>query len=372
MKLHLNASEQEPARPTLSLIDRYLAVWIIIAIAFGVELNAIGVHVPAAVVPIALIAMMYPRFARVRYEALPALLGDLRQLVAPVVQNWVIAPLVMFALAALLLRSHPDYFVGLVMIGLARCIAMVVVWSELAHADREYTAALAALNSLFQVFAYAAYAWVFVTVLPPLVGLPGLTVHLALGDVVRSVLLYVGLPFVAGALTRALLRPRLGGQRYDDGFGPATTPLGLTALLVTVVAMFALQAGRIKAHPSDVLLIAVPLVISFVVMFCASFWLGRRTSAGYARTTSLALTAASNDFTLAIVVCIAVFGISSGQAFAAVIGQLVEVPVLLALVNVALHLRGRFASANPTTAKDGAIRAGTMRLLGGDGHASPR
>ena len=365
------ASEQEPSRPALSQIDRYLAVWVVIAVAFGVELNAIGVHVPAAVVPIALIAMLYPRFARVRYETLPALLGDVRQLAAPVALNWVVAPLVMFALAASLLRGHPDYVAGLVMIGLARCIAMVAVWSEVAHADREYTAGLAALNSLFQVFGYAAYAWLFLTVLPPLVGLPGPIVHLALGDVARSVLLYVGLPFVAGALTRALLRPRLGGQRYDDGFGPATTPLGLTALLVTVVAMFALQAGRIKAHPSDVLLIAVPLVVYFVLMFGASFWLGRRTSAGYARTTSLALTAASSDFTLAIVVCIAVFGISSGQAFAAVTGLLVEVPVLLAVVNVALRLRGTFASATPA-AETGGIHIARVRLLGGDGHASPR
>ncbi len=355
-------SERDPSQSTLSLLDRYLAAWVVLAIAFGVELSAIGVRLPAAVVPIGLIAMMYPAFARVRYEALPAVLDDRRLFGLSIVQGWVIAPLIVFALAALLLRGYPDYFAGLVMIGLARSITMVASWSQLAHADRRYTAALAAFNSILPVFAYAAYAWVFLVLLPPLVGLPSLAGDFALGEMARSVVLYVGLPLVAGALTRALLRPRLGARRYDQGFVPATAPLGLIGLLVTVVAMFALQRDRINGHPLDVLLVAIPLVIYSVVTFFVSFGMSRRTSTGYARTASLALTAASSNFSLAIVACVAVFGISSGQAFAAVIGQLVEVPVMLVLVNVAVHLQGTLAPPSAAAAERGskpaAARAG--------------
>lgn len=330
------------ARPRLSFIDRYLTLWIVLAMFVGVVFGAFGFRLPSVIVPIGLIAMMYPPFARVRYEAMPAALRDTRLLGISILQNWIIGPLLMFGLAAAFLHGRPDLFAGLVMVGLARCIAMVVVWSELAQADREYTAALVALNSVFQVFAYAAYAYLFVTVLPPLVGLPSLTVHLSIETVAVSVSIYLGIPAVAGALTRAFLRPRLGIERYDNAFVPAIAPLTLVALLVTIVAMFALQGERIVAHPLDVLLVAVPLTIYFGIMFFVSFFIGRSVGATYGRTTSLALTAASNNFELAIAVCVAVFGINSGEAFASVIGPLVEVPVLLSLVHVALRLRGGY------------------------------
>jgi ACR3 family arsenite transporter len=329
-------------RPRLSFLDRYLTLWIVLAMIVGVGLGAIGIHLPSVIVPIGLILMMYPPFARVRYEYMPAALRDTRLLGISIVQNWVIAPLLMFGLAAAFLHNRPDLFAGLVMVGLARCIAMVVVWSELAQADREYTAALVAINSVFQVFGYAAYAYLFVTVLPPLVGLPSLTVHLSIVTVAVSVLIYLGLPAVAGALTRLVLRPRLGIETYDNRFVPAIAPLTLVALLVTIVAMFALQGARIIAQPLDVVYVGVPLTLYFGIMFCVSFWMGKAAGASYGRTTSLALTAASNNFELAIAVCIAVFGINSGEAFASVIGPLVEVPVLLTLVHVALRLRRGF------------------------------
>jgi ACR3 family arsenite transporter len=335
----------------LSFLDRYLTLWIVLAMLAGVGLGALGLRLPSIIVPIGLIVMMYPPFARVRYEAMPAAFLDKRLLGLSFVQNWIIAPLLMFGLGAAFLRGRPDLFAGLVMVGLARCIAMVVVWSELARADREYTAALVAFNSVFQVFGYAAYAYLFVTILPPLVGMPSLTVHLSIATVAASVLMYLGVPAVAGALTRTLLRPRLGAERYDNGFAAAIAPLTLVALLVTIVAMFALQGARIVAHPLDVLLVAIPLTIYFGVMFFVSFYMGRSIGATYGRTTSLALTAASNNFELAIAVCIAIFGIDSGEAFAAVIGPLVEVPVLLALVHVALRLRGHYSTDAPESSQ---------------------
>ncbi|MBD5655181.1 MAG: ACR3 family arsenite efflux transporter [Candidatus Eremiobacteraeota bacterium] len=308
----------------------------------GVGLGVVGIHLPTVVVPIGLIVMMYPAFARVRYEEMPAALHDRRLLALSVIQNWIMAPVLMFGLAAAFLHGRPDLFAGLVMVGMARCIAMVVVWSDLAHADREYTAALVALNSIFQVFGYAAYAYLFVTVLPPRVGLPSLTVHLSVTTVATSALVYLGFPAVAGALTRSFLRPRLGIERYDNGFVATIAPLTLIALLVVIVAMFALQGARIVAHPLDMLAVAIPLATYFAVMFVVSFWMGSRAGASYGRTAALALTAASNNFELAIAVCISVFGIDSGEAFAAIMGPLVEVPVLLVLVNVALSRRSSY------------------------------
>jgi ACR3 family arsenite transporter len=307
----------------LSFLDRFLTLWIVLAMLLGVGLGAVGLHLPTIFVPIGLIVMMYPPFARVRYEAIPAALRDRRLLALSLVQNWVIAPILMFGLAAAFLHGRPDLFAGLVMVGLARCIAMVVVWSELANADREYTAALVAINSIFQVVGYAAYAYLFVA---------------------TSVLVYLGIPAVAGALTRAFLRPRMGIAAYDEKFVPAIAPLTLVALLVTIVAMFALQGARIIAHPLDVLAVGIPLALYFAIMFSVSFLMGKRAGAGYGKTTSLALTAASNNFELAIAVCVAVFGIDSGEAFASVIGPLVEVPVLLVLVNVARRLKPGFAA----------------------------
>lgn len=327
----------QPAR--LGILDRYLTLWILAAMVLGVGLGAIGVRLPSILVPIGLIAMMYPPFSRVRYESMPAVFKDVRLFAASLVQNWVIAPILMFGLAAIFLRNSPAFFAGLVLVGLARCIAMVIVWNELADGDREYAAALVAFNSLFQIAGYAAYAFVFITILPPLVGLPALTIHLGIGEVAKDVAIYLGIPFAAGALTRYTLRPRLGNDRYDATFVPRVAPVTLVALVLTIVAMFALQGGRILAHPMDVVSIAIPLVIYFVVMFFISFWMGNRMHAGYAATTALSLTAASNNFELAIAVAVSLFGISSGQAFAAVIGPLVEVPVMLLLVTAARRLR---------------------------------
>jgi ACR3 family arsenite transporter len=328
------------ARPAgLSALDRFLTLWIVGAMLFGVALGAANIRIPSVIVPIGLVVMMYPPFARVRYEALPAVFRDLRLLGLSIAQNWIVGPLLMFAVAALCLPHHPDYFAGLVLIGLARCIAMVVVWNDIAQGDREFTAALVAMNSLFQIFAYGALAYLFLTLLPPLVGMRGLEVHLTIVQVALNVGLYLGVPFVAGALTRLLVRPRVGVRAYDRGFVPRVAPLTLVALLVTIVAMFSLQGARIIAHPLDVLLVAFPLVVYFVIMFVIAFVMGRGAHASYERTVSLALTAASNNFELAIAVCVALFGIDSGQAFAAVIGPLIEVPVMLVLVRVALRLR---------------------------------
>jgi ACR3 family arsenite transporter len=334
-----------PSTANLSFLDRYLTLWIVAAMLLGVGLGVAGIRVPAAIVPIGLIAMMYPPFTRVRYEALPAVFRDVRLFALSLVQNWIIGPVLMFALAAIFLHAYPAYFAGLVMIGLARCIAMVVVWNELAGGDREYTAALVAFNAIFQIFGYAAYAYLFVTVLPPLVGLPGLTIHLAIADVAKNVAIYLGLPFAAGALTRAFLRPRLGAARYDLEFVPRIGPVTLVALLLTIVAMFSLQGARIIAHPFDVLIVALPLAIYFVAMFAISFAMAKRAGGTYGQTTALSLAAASNNFELAIAVCIALFGIDSGQAFAAVIGPLIEVPVMLLLVRVAFARRATFAAA---------------------------
>ena len=331
----------------LSFLDRYLTVWILIAMALGMGLGAAGIRLPAAFVPAGLILMMYAPFTRVRYEAMPAVFKNVRLFGASLVLNWIIAPVLMFALAAIFLRGNPAFFAGLVLVGLARCIAMVIVWNELANGDREYAAALVAFNSLFQILGYAAYAWLFITILPPLAGLHGLAVHLNIAQVAQDVGIYLGIPFAAGALTRALLRPRIGAARYDTTFVPNVAPLTLAALLLTIVAMFGLQGSRILTAPLDVLWIAVPLVLYFVAMFFVSFWMGRRMGAAYGASTALSLTAASNNFELAIAVAVAVFGIASGEAFAAVIGPLVEVPVMLGLVVVARGFEKTYVRAVP-------------------------